>query len=570
MPTETYAALKVKQTDSGSPLVLFGAPAVDIERWAGVVQRQTFGEGNETIGFQRTENPSRIESLKEFYSDERNVMQNPLLLAVRDPENCKFEPTGTDDSEIVDGTVTVTWEDIEDQSLLELLRELETQLRARLTDAGEPPDEFVARVKEHAEVDVGDSEEETDSEDDEESDEADDDRVATRDEPPVDVFFTEETHLIDFLYEIAARVQVLEELGDSFEGDVFAGFSKSAVAAYVRPVLLVDGQHRLLGAVAAARTRVDTDPEVQGVAAERMKGEGADPAQVQAELTRAFGRTLPVSLLIEPNAEEHVFQFVVVNQKATPIGRALLGTIVSTSLTIEELDRVSDRLSNAGIPLEVARAIAYLTRSEDSPFAGRVQRGLTGEGDLLPWTVLASLVTMFRALRGGKLFGQDIDYANLWARRHLVESKIVDADKFAAAKDEWGHDEGPWRSVFVRFFAAVRDELAEVDDENAYNYWGRPRTSNLFNKISLTILAADFFAFLFERALNIDDPADVDGYVKEWLDATDPSYFARDWELEGVKKDAPGTRSQWAQLWFKYRRDGRLPNVGAFRKAKGA
>ena len=64
-------------------------------------------------------------------------------------------------------------------------------------------------------------------------------------------------------------------------------------------------------------------------------------------------RRLPISLLLDDSPEEHVFQFVVVNQKATPIGRALLGTIVSTSLTAEELDKVAQRLTQAGIPARV-------------------------------------------------------------------------------------------------------------------------------------------------------------------------------------------------------------------------
>lgn len=72
---------------------------------------------------------------------------------------------------------------------------------------------------------------------------------------------------------------------------------------------------------------------------------------------------------------EHVFQFVVVNQKATPIGRALLGTIVSTSLSAEELEGVSARLEAAGIPLEDPQAIAFLTRHPDSPFKDLVEKG---------------------------------------------------------------------------------------------------------------------------------------------------------------------------------------------------
>jgi hypothetical protein len=69
-------------------------------------------------------------------------------------------------------------------------------------------------------------------------------------------------------------------------------------------------------------------------------------------LALRYGRTLPVSLPLKPNAKDHVFRSVVVNQKAAPIGRALLGTIVSTGLRKEELERGSSRSTNAGIALE--------------------------------------------------------------------------------------------------------------------------------------------------------------------------------------------------------------------------
>jgi hypothetical protein len=44
----------------------------------------------------------------------------------------------------------------------------------------------------------------------------------------------------------------------------------------------------------------------------------------------------------------------------------------------------------------------------------------------------------------------------------------------------------------------VRDRLGS-EDRSSGNYWGSPRNSNLFNKISLMILTADFFQFLTAR-----------------------------------------------------------------------
>lgn len=88
---------------------------------------------------------------------------------------------------------------------------------------------------------------------------------------------------------------------------------------------------------------------------------------------------MPVSLLLSSDPAEQVFQFVVINQKATPIERSLLGTIVSTTLTNDEMEQVSERLRSSGIQLEEARAITWMARSEESPFCRLVERGVEDE-----------------------------------------------------------------------------------------------------------------------------------------------------------------------------------------------
>jgi hypothetical protein len=73
----------------------------------------------------------------------------------------------------------------------------------------------------------------------------------------------------------------------------------------------------------------------------------------------------------------------------------VLGTIVSTSLSNEELSTVSERLIRAGIQLEQARAVAYLSRSPESPFADLVERGLASDtADLLPWSFFVNEMQM--------------------------------------------------------------------------------------------------------------------------------------------------------------------------------
>jgi hypothetical protein len=72
--TFEYPAIRLTQVDGGKKLVLFGAPAHDIEKWGGIPQKGQLGsEGVETTGFQRQDNPKRLQSLAQFYRDPSKV-----------------------------------------------------------------------------------------------------------------------------------------------------------------------------------------------------------------------------------------------------------------------------------------------------------------------------------------------------------------------------------------------------------------------------------------------------------------------------------------------------------------
>ena len=573
-----YAGVRSKQTVQGQWLVQFSARATEIAQWAGVPQKTRFlfedDVAGETVGFQRGEDRERVRSLGRFLEVPENVVQNPLLCSLRtELDFVKWDRDGGElDDNVEVGDLVVEFPDFERYTVEQCLggvreylerrvpelRDLEPDgdaveaLKARLADAGyEEEEEFEATGDEDAE--------------DEEVDEGDDDE-------PTGALY-ENSHIREFWQEIAARHEIAKEIDREFEQGKFLGFSREALLSYLRPVVLVDGQHRLLGALAAATAKLNDTSSRREV--ERRISEGEAVETVEDDIMRRESRLLPVSLLMSDSAEEQVFQFVVVNQKATPVGRALLGTIISTTLSTAELERVASRLKNAGIPLEESRAVSFMAVREESPFVGRVDRGLTGgRQDGLQWNVMASLITVFRDLRGGRLFGERRDWAATWRQMHLNESGIVEdyaAGGFASQFDYWRDFDGPWRRVFVAFWERIRGKFADVSREEAHNYWGRPRTSNLYNKISLTILAADFFQFLVERRRKIASADAIDELVNEWLEEVGDNYFARDWRLGGIKKDVSGIRKQWAHIWVDHRRvGGRLPAIGKYRVSQNA
>jgi hypothetical protein len=573
----SYRAVRIRQTDAGGWLILFAAPATEIDAWAGIPQKKEIGS-QETTGFQREENGKRINELVEFYSSDKNVIQNPLLCATRvaNPEVVHFEPDPeANQSPFAEtGTLSIQIEPLKQLTLLELLRRVKADLEQRVPSltTQKPSDRLLVELKQRTDFIVTSQDAETDIDFAEEEElEASEFSDNSDIQEPTGVVFSDESHILDFWEEVAARVKILEEIGSSFEGEQFLEYSKDAMISFLRPIVVVDGQHRLRGAVNSAKFLAEKPPYSEEL--EQAVISGADPNQAQQQIEAKIARRLPISLLITDDPAEHVFQFVVVNQKATPIGKALLGTIVSTSLSNDELARVSKRLEDAGIQLEESRAVAYFTRNPDSPFFNKVERGLTSatseNKDLLQWSVLLQLVQIFQDLKGGKLFGEKNDYAQIWKENHLERSGLVadyETHGFSTPFEYWRQLDGPWRDVFSEFWKKIRDKFANTNDEGASNYWGSPKSSNIFNKVSLTILVADFFQVLCDRRYSIDDIQHVSKLVDDWLDGVDPSYFNKDWQLKGVRKDAPARRKQWAKIWTDYRKNPKsLPKANLYR-----
>ncbi|WP_295518058.1 hypothetical protein [uncultured Pseudomonas sp.] len=566
----SYPAIKIQQSDSSKPLVLFAAPATEIDEWAGVPQKARIKKDEELdaelLGFQRDDDEERINKISQFYSDPRNVIQNPLLCAIRNSLgiNIEFIARGDDSSTVVAGTLKVSYPELSEFSLLELFNGAKQHLEERVPElqTQAPPKKIAEKLSKLIGKDLFS----TEDEDEEETTEA---TQNIDDEEPLEEALLSQSHIVDFWRELAARIMILEKLGSDYDEDEFLGFSKEAMGVYLKPIILVDGQHRLKGAIKAAEIALEQDENRwREIVDFTEKNISAD--DINKILLSKKSRNLPISLLLDEKADEHVFQFVVVNQKATPVRSALLGTIISTSLADSELQRISDRLENAGIPLQSSVAATFFAKNPASPFSGLVARGLNGDGsDLLPWSVLSQLVAVFRNLRGARYFHDSkIDYADLWKRKYIEQSGICEgwnAADFKNSADYWSSLDGPWREVFIEFWKAVKERLAKADYSKAPNYWGNPRTSNIFNKPMLFTLATDFFAYLVESRQTIESSSEIRSMVEDWLQDVKEEYFSRDWKLDGVKKDSTGTRKQWSNLWFIYRRDPKsLPMIKSY------
>ena len=375
-----YKCIRAKQTSSGEWLAQFAAPAADIDAWAGVPQKTQFGDDSagETVGFQRDESPKRVRSLGEFCETPKNIIQNPLLCALRTEIDFVASSGQESDKAVQLGRLVIDIPDFEAYSVEDCLRGVREYLEMRdsaLRDQT-PKENLVKLLKEQA-SDAGQvwADEDDRKPDNEAGDGADVsyDEMVDGDDSTGALY--EESHIWDFWQEVAARHELAKLSNPEFDEDgQYLGLSKDAMLSYLRPVVLVDGQHRLRGAMSAARDRLAHEDVL--AESRRRISSGESAAAVEEDLLRRESRLLPISLLMSTDPEEQVFQFVVVNQKATPVGKALLGTIISTTLSDQEMDKVASRLKEAGIEVEESRAITYLARSEESPFCELIDRGL--------------------------------------------------------------------------------------------------------------------------------------------------------------------------------------------------
>ncbi|MFM5182159.1 conserved hypothetical protein [Aeromonas veronii] len=552
-----YEAIRYKQTANGNWLVLFGAPAYEVKQWAGIPQKKNF-DSVESTGFQRAFKDDRLNSLISFYSDKRNVLQNPLLCAPREigEHTIFFIPDDGEEQTVLSqkGKLVINYIDYSALPLLELLCKFKSELEKRVPELKDYSIESPLLLKLKESIGVSYTEKDAD------------DILSVGDVAELDNLNVETSHIAELWQEVACRIALLEDNPILQQSDEILGFTKESIISYIMPATIVDGQHRLIGAIKQAEIEFNSEEALFEI--EDLLASGVDIDQAKNTVMNRKSRVLPISMIYSEDPAEHVFQFVVVNQKATPINNALLGTIVSTSLSSEELNRVAERLKHADIPLEASHAVSFATRNPDSPFYNLVQTGIAGESaNKLPWTVMKSIVLIFKDLRGGKFFSDEnrVDYADLWKRRFLNESLIINANNSSDPYTLWSADNGAWRDVFVSFWCCVRDKLANTEDETKNNYWGST-ASNLYNKVSLTILAADFFKYLCDSRKPINSKEDVAALVNDWLLGVDLGYFDRNWNLT-VKKDTPSIRKQWSKLWLNYRQDPtRLPALSLYGK----
>ena len=167
----------------------------------------------------------------------------------------------------------------------------------------------------------------------------------------------------------------LDNLSPEFRADV-----EEYLRGISKPGLILDGQHRVFG----------------------------------AKDVSAFSVNLPVVLLPGLEFSEQVFHFYVLNNKARPLNKTELRSIIATSLSKGEIEHLYDRFKQVGVTAEETGWTYKMNTDKDSPFNGIVNFGFPGSKAPIPENVAYQVVSKFVKLsKKYKMLYSDVQ---MWER----------------------------------------------------------------------------------------------------------------------------------------------------------
>lgn len=277
-----------------------------------------------------------------------------------------------------------------------------------------------------------------------------------------------------------------------------------ALESICRPALVVDGQHRLIGA-----------------------------ANAEHEIT------LPVVAI--PNCEwaGQVYQFVVINEKAQSVPSSLLTDIFGSSLTKNEQQSLRDKLSRAKIDVEGRIAATIANRDENSPFKNLVQVQMSGQppSTVKPFITDSTIRMMIDGGgRGARAWRVDDEFFEVFVKPTFPE------------RGEWeSWSNGKWREYWYTFWHTVKDFY----NEQAMSLVGTKLwpsgdvtngQSNLTRAVTLRVLQSYFMERCIDGMKTISDMKKV---LREALGDEDAEIQI---EKQVRKRALPDNQEQFKQF----------------------
>jgi hypothetical protein len=391
---EKYEVIAFRQQVKSPIQVAFVAHAGEILSWAGIPRKSD----EMLTGYQRFLDEKRVDGqILPFFQNSENCSPTAIIVALRKDStlgHCKLANESIAPGEIIKTTLTILFDEASVQTD-ELFESALRYVNNRLSQSPSEPESVVVEEEQEEDTDNSESDDET----------SDDDTLV---------------HLG------TSTLERMKQLLDDRNNWRNPNFRKSIIE-FVKPVMLIDGQHRTSGAAKIGEN----------------------------------GLPFVVCGLYDVPWTEQVFQFTVVNLKPKRLPPSTITAIAGLSLTRSEQDDVETRLRQAGVRMAEVSMMSLVAYADESPFADLVDMNIgsrTENKNRLGYTTVKRLsAPWYRATR--KSFT-------------LIAKEIVNTNNQTTARNEW-REQRYWFDFFCAFWDTVRAQYSS-------DLWTKNEGNNLF------------------------------------------------------------------------------------------
>lgn len=464
MATKRYQAIEVRQQPDAPPMYMIRAAARELLEWCDVPRTKE----DYMAGYQRALTPGRVKEIGGYLNQSpKNTLPGAIIVAADgDYVSVHKDCVKHEEDEGENQQSEAQKEDREERETREeyVFIEVRDDTRDFKTKVEELFGAFTTRLsnEELASADISfSSSEETEEYDDSE-------------------------------YPISYLAKLAKELRDALTRpeDVPPERMKTIedyISGVSKPGLIIDGQHRVLGA------KNVSDHDV----------------------------ILPVVVMLGLSHQEQVFQFYVLNSKAKPLRPTELRRIVSTSLTNFEIEDLYARFRVSGLDPEEARWTYEMNNSPQSVFRGLIDFGFRNEGEIIPENVADQLVRSFMKMPRSR-------YASLTD----------------PVRERWDDVEQRLR-IFFELWKAVKTVYDDAWNE-ALECAKERNQKQIFTKVALLTLQKflldRFVTALPYRAQGASAPFQDEGSTKEMVVSTlknlPSKFFMQEWKMTQMDTSA--------------------------------
>jgi hypothetical protein len=419
----TTVGMRFQQNPNAPEQFAFVASANELIRFCGVARKSHGLLSN----YQRAMDTDRIrDEVTPFFKDPSNCSPTAIVVSLQPTNVCEIafasdkEASPPIDEEIESTPIdnlTLRFHDLKRLEAAEIVSLAKAFLDARLVGDSDNGDDFTEVM------------DESDSLDEEQGLEQENDDDVDNDEP-VEIGKS-------MLRDIRKNLDDPSELTETMIENL---------REMLMPALVIDGQHRLFGA-----------------------------AGVEEDLP------MLVCCLVAPSWKEQVFQFVVVNDKASGIPKPFITSLAGMSLTSSELKELENRLTQAGLKLWEVEVMQRLGYDNRSPFHGKIEFKVSGgnESEGLGYQTMKRIGKSWHHPRS----------AGLYAVMEKLYRSPSDSKKLSqkALRGYWQTNED-WFDFLCLFWSEFEKKFSGTDVWQMH--------SNLMTAVVLEMLQSDFLLYL--------------------------------------------------------------------------